>query len=53
MRRANHDKITAANPVPCPNCSAPMLSHRVCRSCGQYKGRQVSIETDESVETES
>jgi large subunit ribosomal protein L32 len=41
MRRANHDKLTAPNLVPCPNCSAPMVPHRVCRACGQYKGRAV------------
>lgn len=41
MRRANHDKVTPANVTPCPNCSAPMISHRVCSSCGFYKGRSV------------
>jgi large subunit ribosomal protein L32 len=41
MRRANHDKVVAPNVVPCENCSAPMISHRVCPSCGFYKGREV------------
>ena len=41
MRRAHHDKVAAPNVVPCPNCSAPMVSHRVCPSCGYYKGRAV------------
>ncbi|HEY5957304.1 MAG TPA: 50S ribosomal protein L32, partial [Polyangiaceae bacterium] len=41
MRRANHDKVAAPNVVPCPNCSAPMISHRVCPTCGQYKGKAV------------
>ena len=41
MRRANHDKVSAPNIVPCPNCSAPMVSHRVCPSCGFYKGRAI------------
>ena len=41
MRRANHDKVEAPNLIPCPNCSAPMVSHRVCPSCGQYRGRSV------------
>jgi large subunit ribosomal protein L32 len=41
MRRANHDKVTAPNVVPCPNCSAPMISHRVCPSCGHYAGKAV------------
>ena len=39
-RRANHDKVAAPNIVPCTNCSAPMVSHRVCPSCGFYKGKQ-------------
>lgn len=46
MRRANHDKVTAPNVVPCSNCSAPMISHRVCPSCGHYNGKAVSGKTD-------
>jgi len=42
MRRANHDKVTAPNIVPCANCSAPMVPHRVCPSCGHYKGKPVT-----------
>jgi len=41
MRRAQHDKVTAPNVVPCPNCSAPMVPHRVCPACGHYNGRAV------------
>lgn len=41
MRRAQHDKVVSPNIVPCPNCSAPMVSHRACPSCGFYKGRSV------------
>lgn len=41
MRRANHDKITAPNLGPCPNCEELMISHRVCPACGQYRGREV------------
>ena len=41
QRRANHDKITAPNVVPCPNCGDVMISHRACPACGYYKGRQV------------
>ena len=25
----------------CPNCHEPKLPHRVCKECGQYKGREV------------
>ena len=45
MRRANHDKVTAPNLVPCPNCGEPVVPHRVCGACGQYKGRQVKTVT--------
>jgi large subunit ribosomal protein L32 len=41
MRRANHDRVDAPNLVPCPNCSAPTVPHRVCPACGHYKGRAV------------
>ena len=41
MRRANHDKVTAPNLVPCANCGEPSVSHRACPSCGHYKGREI------------
>lgn len=50
MRRAQHDKIEAPNLIPCPNCSAPVVPHRVCPSCGQYKGKQVVRSKSESGE---
>jgi large subunit ribosomal protein L32 len=25
----------------CPNCGSPRVPHRVCASCGQYRGEQV------------
>jgi large subunit ribosomal protein L32 len=41
MRRANYDKIVPPNLVPCSNCSAPALPHRVCSACGHYRGKAV------------
>lgn len=41
MRRAQHDKVEAPKLASCPNCSAPVVTHRVCPSCGYYKGRLV------------
>jgi large subunit ribosomal protein L32 len=41
MRRANHDKVAAPNLVPCSNCSAPALPHRVCAACGFYGKRAI------------
>ena len=43
MRRANHDKVTPVNLSPCSNCGEPVLSHRVCPSCGFYKGAKVVV----------
>lgn len=40
-RRASNIKMTAPNFVECPQCHEPMISHRVCPSCGYYKGEQV------------
>ncbi|PID34978.1 MAG: 50S ribosomal protein L32 [candidate division SR1 bacterium] len=28
-------------PVKCGNCGANTLPHRVCKTCGYYKGKQV------------
>lgn len=46
MRRANHDKVTAPNVAPCPNCGEVMVPHRVCGGCGFYKGREVVAKGD-------
>lgn len=40
MRRT-HFKLTVPGMVECPNCGEMKLSHRICKSCGQYKGRTV------------
>lgn len=40
MRKHSHKK-SYVEARPCPECGAPQQSHRVCPSCGQYKGRQV------------
>ena len=40
-RRAQHDKVAAHNVGWCYNCGERKLPHRVCLSCGTYRGRQV------------
>lgn len=40
-KRRAHDAITAPNLVPCPHCQEMKLPHRVCPSCGMYKGKQI------------
>jgi large subunit ribosomal protein L32 len=39
-RRAQHG-ISAARLNECPRCHSPRLPHRVCPTCGTYKGREV------------
>ncbi|HRG46467.1 MAG: 50S ribosomal protein L32 [Leptospiraceae bacterium] len=36
-----HHAIGKPNLVPCSNCSAFILSHRVCPACGFYNGKLV------------
>ncbi|MCK9604347.1 MAG: 50S ribosomal protein L32 [Candidatus Omnitrophica bacterium] len=40
-RRRTHWKLTSSNLTPCPQCKQPKLSHRACKACGYYDGRQV------------
>jgi large subunit ribosomal protein L32 len=46
-RRRAHDRLATPGVSLCPECREPRLPHRVCPSCGHYKGRQV-IEVSES-----
>ena len=48
-RRA-HDAAVAANLSECPQCGEPKEPHRVCGSCGHYRGRQVfAVESEDDV----
>ncbi|MGI8413276.1 MAG: 50S ribosomal protein L32 [Solirubrobacteraceae bacterium] len=42
QRRAQH-KIAAPTYNLCPQCHSPRLPHRVCPTCGSYKGRRVIL----------
>jgi len=33
--------LTAPGIAICSNCGEPKASHRVCASCGHYKGKEV------------
>ncbi|HTL48465.1 MAG TPA: 50S ribosomal protein L32 [Verrucomicrobiae bacterium] len=39
-RRA-HDALDVISATRCPQCGAGIRPHRVCESCGYYRGRQV------------
>ena len=41
LRRA-HDFLKEKSTSRCPGCGAAKLPHRVCPSCGSYRGREVS-----------
>ncbi len=45
MRRA-HDSVATPTVVYC-ECGEPTLPHRVCSSCGEYKGRQMLRRDDD------
>jgi large subunit ribosomal protein L32 len=46
MRRANHDKVAAPTIVPCANCGAMTVPHRVCAACGKYDGRTIQAKAE-------
>lgn len=40
-RRSTH-KLSAPTFGACPNCHTPRRPHRVCPTCGTYKGKAVA-----------
>ena len=40
-RRSSHWKLALPAIVKCTKCGEAVLSHRMCKACGTYKGRQV------------
>lgn len=44
--RRQHQRLEAPTLVLCPECGKLMRSHRACKNCGMYRGRQV-IEIEE------
>ncbi|MCZ6678122.1 MAG: 50S ribosomal protein L32 [Candidatus Poribacteria bacterium] len=47
MRRSHH-ALTSKFVSICSHCSETILSHRVCPSCGYYKGRAVTQVVEEA-----
>ncbi len=45
-KRRTHQKLSRPNYSLCPQCGEPRLPHRVCPSCGTYKGVEI-LETEE------
>ncbi len=48
IRRAQVMKRATPHVVPCPRCTEPKLSHRVCAACGYYKDRMVVAKEEET-----
>ncbi len=46
-RRSSVWKLSAPTLVKCPNCNEYTVPHKVCGSCGYYKGKQVVKMDDE------
>ncbi|GGA17058.1 MULTISPECIES: 50S ribosomal protein L32 [Bacillaceae] len=40
-KRRTHFKLSVPGMVACSNCGEMKLAHRICKSCGQYKGKEV------------
>lgn len=40
-KRRAHDALSLPPLTVCPRCREKMLPHRVCPSCGYYRGREV------------
>lgn len=40
MRRT-HFKLAVPGMVKCEQCGELKISHRVCKNCGSYKGREI------------
>jgi len=39
--RRSHLHVVTLTLVECPSCHNPMPPHRVCPTCGKYRGRDV------------
>ncbi len=42
-KRRSHWKLAVPALVECPKCREARMPHRVCPSCGFYKGREVKV----------
>ncbi len=47
-RRRAHDALDTMSSSTCPNCGVAKMPHRVCPSCGFYRGKQ-AVRTQQSV----
>ncbi|MCL2082194.1 MAG: 50S ribosomal protein L32 [Oscillospiraceae bacterium] len=46
LRRSNVWRLVPPNLISCPKCGELKLSHRVCKACGTYDGREVIVKKE-------
>ncbi|MGI6552223.1 MAG: 50S ribosomal protein L32 [Bacillota bacterium] len=46
QRRSLWRRISSPDLTSCPQCHELRLSHRVCPSCGFYKGKSIIVEKE-------
>lgn len=51
-RAGQHHKLYAKHPMTCPNCGDLTLPHKICPSCGTFKGMEVIEMKADELETE-
>lgn len=49
-KRRTHYKAAIPTVSTCKNCGSPILSHRVCGSCGYYRGVIAIAKAEAAVE---
>jgi large subunit ribosomal protein L32 len=48
IRRAHDFLVANAATEACPACGAAKQRHHVCPSCGDYRGRKVFVDNDDT-----
>ena len=46
--RRSHNALEAAVTTKCPQCGEVIRPHRVCKACGNYKGKKVLASKEET-----
>ncbi len=46
--RRSHNALEATVTTKCPQCGEAIRPHRVCKACGNYKGKKVLASKEET-----
>lgn len=44
--RRTHFKLNVYGMTECPSCGEMKLSHRVCKACGSYNGKDINVKSN-------